>query len=112
MTVVMAPIDSTGQNAENAHFEKRAILVEFSSQKIKKLPLCRNFFFLSFCTFPLTFFVSKIRASINAPKMDFSQLSENNESVLRQSLSTAAGSALHSKKQIWFFSDFFFETVF
>ena len=29
MAVMMAPIRSACQNAENAHFEKRAILVEF-----------------------------------------------------------------------------------
>ena len=74
MAVMMAPIRSACQNAENAHFEKRAILVEFWGSKMS-IYLCvekEQFLFLivvgetvsaprfllvlSFCIFPLTFF--------------------------------------------------------
>ena len=84
-TVVL--IGLTGQNAENAHFEKRAILVEFSGQKIKNLPLCRNrvnfsfsslsarqsaprFLLSLFLYFSAHFLSQKFRASINAPKIE------------------------------------------
>ena len=42
MVLTMVLIGLTGQNAENAHFEKSTILVEFWVKKIKNLPLCRN----------------------------------------------------------------------
>ena len=60
MAVRMAPIRSARQNAENALFEKRAILVEFSGQKIKNLPLCRNGVIFSF-----SFLASKILSHLS-----------------------------------------------
>ena len=47
MAVAMAPIDSAAQNAENAHFTKRAILVEILAQN-EKLPVLRKWSDFSF----------------------------------------------------------------
>ena len=90
---MMAPVGSACQNAENAPFYKRAILVKFwvkSEREFTFLSGDEIFLFLSslsarhsapiffslFSVFFRSLFISKIRASINTPKNDVGRLSE------------------------------------
>ena len=114
----MTPIGPAAQNAEMARFKKSQIFDRTSVEKSKNYLFVERALFLFlrrrclrdtvgadllfsfFSNFPL-FELKKLGLVVNSPKKEHVNWPKN--TVLRQSLSTAAGSALFEKTKLDFF---------